>query len=1357
MAQSYSFRLSAEGLEQFRQQMQEAARSNEDLARAWETLRTSSPSLVSAMERAQQATDRAAQRTQGYALETERAAQNTGVLGRALAQVGGQVQGFAGQLGIGSTALSGFSQAGTAGMSALGVAAAAATAAVATLATTMAAGVRAAEEFERLGMRTDAVLRATGHTAGLTAEQIRAMSQEIARGTLASTEGVEAAAQKLLTFRSIAGQTFERALRAAQDLAAVGFGTIESAAVQLGRALDNPAEGLSALTRIGVVFTAEQKRVIEALVETGEVAEAQRVILEALERRVGGAGAAEAGGLAGAYDTLSQNVQEFLVRIGNLGPLQAATAAINGLAAAVGALDGALKGVIGFYSAEAVAARAVESARAGLATAQGGAAGARRGAVRQGLLGVAAEQAGESADAVYQQQVAEAARRLEEAEIRLIEIQERAERERTEVAIRGAEERARIEAEAARGAYEALRESTDRRIGIERAYQREVTTIRRALASGVIELAEAEQQLAAALQRRDEALQRAERSADQAARAARGRADQAAREAQRLAEQQAREQQRFEEQQKREWQRAIEEQRRAVERAEEARQRQAERVTDSIVNYASDRFADLFSRNSRGWQGMLETFERTFRSLMARIAAEAIIRPVVQPIVAGLFGDAGAVSILGPLFGGGGGRSVLVSPAGGVLGYGAPVSLGGEPKAGVGVGGGGGGLFGVGGLNINSLGYLTSIYRFLSGQGIGSVGIPLIDSFLQAPVFGSATAAAPGTLGLGSVEALQAALPAGPLPVLTYGSALSGLAGIAGGAYGIYSGLQRGGVGGYTQAAGGALMGASAAASSGLLGAAAAASAIPVYGWIAGAALALASLFLPGAKTHPGGAIILGSTGAGEFGVLDSRSKHVSDFAQIDAQIRQAAGEVNRLLYERGIYVDPAQAGSFGYIGVGPAAQGHPNQYPDIPSMIMGNIHRLRSDNPYVERMLRAGTIGSLEELIGGADWIKNVYEPLIRSGEAVSTWVERWRQLNQTFGEAIESARRLGLAEEGLVEARDRAVKRFREEWNAEFGGILAGLEGRRAMAMGDLALAGGARMRAFDLQAGVERTEFERRLRDLGFAEWNPAEMQRLMAELAEVQRLERERLQREIAMQRRQAAVQQDQIIAQLDLRRAQAEEDDPASRRARLRLFDLAARMEQLETEARLRSLGTDPARIAELVAEMREVQRLERERLRQQLLGQDPASVERRAQIAAAQVTSLADYARSLTYSPLSPLSPQQQFRQAERQFQAVAGAAAAGDWSSIAQLQGYADAYLQAARGVHGSGVGYVEAFRRVTDALERVGEMAPGQLTDAIYREETRRQTDTLREELTALRQEVRRLRAAVEQGSRAPARIAA
>ena len=186
----------------------------------------------------------------------------------------------------------------------------------AALSTTMGKAVKAAENFERATLKTEAVLRATGGASGQTAESIRQMSREIARSTLASVQGTEAAAQKLLTFRSVAGDTFRRTLELSQDLAEVGFGSIETAAVQLGKALEDPAVGLTALTRVGVSFSAQQKDVIKTLYETGDVLGAQKLLLDAVEQQVGGAGAAAGGGLTGAYDSLGQSAEELLEKLG---------------------------------------------------------------------------------------------------------------------------------------------------------------------------------------------------------------------------------------------------------------------------------------------------------------------------------------------------------------------------------------------------------------------------------------------------------------------------------------------------------------------------------------------------------------------------------------------------------------------------------------------------------------------------------------------------------------------------------------------------------------------------------------------------------------------------------------------------------------------------------------------------------------------------------------------------------------------------------------------------------------------------------------------------------------------------------
>lgn len=159
-------------------------------------------------------------------------------------------------------------------------------------------------------------IKATGGAAGFSADEIRKLSRELASATLGSVEGFENAANKLLTFRSITGETFTEALELAQDLAQAGFGTLESNAVQLGKALEDPVRGMSALTRAAVTFTAEQEQVIQKLMETGEKGKAQAIILEAVAGQVGGVGRAAAEGLAGAFDDLSLAFEEVRLATG---------------------------------------------------------------------------------------------------------------------------------------------------------------------------------------------------------------------------------------------------------------------------------------------------------------------------------------------------------------------------------------------------------------------------------------------------------------------------------------------------------------------------------------------------------------------------------------------------------------------------------------------------------------------------------------------------------------------------------------------------------------------------------------------------------------------------------------------------------------------------------------------------------------------------------------------------------------------------------------------------------------------------------------------------------------------------------
>ena len=82
--------------------------------------------------------------------------------------------------------------------------------------------------------------------------------------------------------------------------------------MQLGKALEEPEIGLSALRRVGVSFTEEQKEQIKVLDFVGKKMESQAIMMKALNEQVGGAGVSAAGGLAGALDTLNEEFTVFL-------------------------------------------------------------------------------------------------------------------------------------------------------------------------------------------------------------------------------------------------------------------------------------------------------------------------------------------------------------------------------------------------------------------------------------------------------------------------------------------------------------------------------------------------------------------------------------------------------------------------------------------------------------------------------------------------------------------------------------------------------------------------------------------------------------------------------------------------------------------------------------------------------------------------------------------------------------------------------------------------------------------------------------------------------------------------------------
>lgn len=180
-------------------------------------------------------------------------------------------------------------------------------------------GVTAVQAFDKQAKaiaQVEAGLKATGGAVGFTSKQLQTMASDLQKTTLFGDEEIlQGATAQLLTFTNIAGDQFARTQKAALDLATRLDGDLKGASIQLGKALNDPVANLSALSRSGIQFSEDQKKVIKSLTDTGRLAEAQTLILDELERQYGGSAEAAAkagtGGIKQLQNAFSDLQEEF--------------------------------------------------------------------------------------------------------------------------------------------------------------------------------------------------------------------------------------------------------------------------------------------------------------------------------------------------------------------------------------------------------------------------------------------------------------------------------------------------------------------------------------------------------------------------------------------------------------------------------------------------------------------------------------------------------------------------------------------------------------------------------------------------------------------------------------------------------------------------------------------------------------------------------------------------------------------------------------------------------------------------------------------------------------------------------------
>lgn len=158
--------------------------------------------------------------------------------------------------------------------------------------------IEAGRESAKALRLTQAVLASTGNAAGVTAEQVHQLAKEMGEADGVQSDLVQHGENVLLTFTNIknglgeGNDIFNQATQAALNLSAAMGQDLQSSVVQIGKALNDPIRGMTALQRVGVSFTAAQKAQIAAMAQSGNVMGAQKLILAELAKEFGGAAAA---------------------------------------------------------------------------------------------------------------------------------------------------------------------------------------------------------------------------------------------------------------------------------------------------------------------------------------------------------------------------------------------------------------------------------------------------------------------------------------------------------------------------------------------------------------------------------------------------------------------------------------------------------------------------------------------------------------------------------------------------------------------------------------------------------------------------------------------------------------------------------------------------------------------------------------------------------------------------------------------------------------------------------------------------------------------------------------------------------
>lgn len=174
---------------------------------------------------------------------------------------------------------------------------------------------KAAADAEDVQADLAATLLSTKGASGMTLDSLNALATGFMNTTKFEDDVTLKGQGMLLTFTNIGKDVFPMATEAMLNMGQK-FGSVDAAALQLGKALNDPIAGVGALRKVGVQLTDQQEAQIKSLMALGDVQGAQKIILGELQTEFGGLAVAAGQTLSGKLEILKNKFGDIQEKIG---------------------------------------------------------------------------------------------------------------------------------------------------------------------------------------------------------------------------------------------------------------------------------------------------------------------------------------------------------------------------------------------------------------------------------------------------------------------------------------------------------------------------------------------------------------------------------------------------------------------------------------------------------------------------------------------------------------------------------------------------------------------------------------------------------------------------------------------------------------------------------------------------------------------------------------------------------------------------------------------------------------------------------------------------------------------------------